>query len=121
MNTKTTLVIGASTNTERYSYVAIHKLHAHHHPVIAIGNKAGIVDGTEIQTGMPNIKDIHTITLYINPLLQKKYLNYILNLKPERIIFNPGTENEELYNLVIKNNIVAVEACTLVLLSTNQY
>jgi hypothetical protein len=61
------------------------------------------------------------VTLYLNPLNQKEYYDYIVSLKPKRIIFNPGTENEELYQIAKKNNIQTMEACTLVLLSTGQY
>ena len=78
---------------------------------------AGIAIGTEkIQ-----LKDIDTITLYLNPILQKQYYDYIISLHPKRIIFNPGTENDELAELALKNNIKPMEACTLVLLSTGQY
>ena len=118
---KTTLVIGASMNEDRYSYKAINMLKAHHHDVVAIGNKEGILNGVEISKEQKKYEDIDTITLYINKDIQKNYYEYILSLKPKRVIFNPGTENPELLKQLALNGIEGIEACTLVLLSTNQY
>jgi predicted CoA-binding protein len=118
---KKTVVLGASTNPERYSCKAITKLVAHEHPVIAIGLKAGQVAGVTIQTGFPVVPDVDTVTLYLSAANQKGYYDYILNLHPKRILFNPGTENPELIELAKKNNIKVEEACTLVLLSIDAY
>jgi uncharacterized protein len=118
---KNTLVLGASDNPARYSYLAINKLRVYKHPVFAIGKKKAIVADVPIETDQKYFENINTITLYLNPLHQKAYYNYILSLKPERIIFNPGTENDELAELAAMNNIETTEACTLVMLSTNQY
>lgn len=118
---KKTLVLGASENPARYSYLAVQRLRKLLHPVIAIGNKKGKIDDVNIETEQQAFRDIDTITLYLNPTLQKNYYNYILSLKPKRIIFNPGTENDELTGLAAKNGIKTLEACTLVLLSTGQY
>ncbi len=118
---KKTLVIGASTNPVRYSFLAIKKLLAYHHTVVALGIKAGLIDTLQIDTAPMPYTAIDTITLYINPNRQIPYYNYIINLQPKRIIFNPGTENDELAALAKKNNIATVDACTLVLLSTGQY
>jgi len=118
---KKTLVLGASDNPSRYSYLAIQRLRAAGHDVIGIGRKAGQVSDIHIQTQQEPIDSLDTVTLYLNPQHQQPYYDYILSLKPKRIIFNPGTENEELYNLAIKNNIQPIEACTLVMLSTHQY
>lgn len=121
MKTKKTLVIGASTNPDRYSNLAIHKLIGHQHPVVALGNKNGIVAGIDIDTTHKPYTDIDTVTLYINPTLQKEYQEYILSLHPKRVIFNPGTENDEFADLLKQHDIQPQEACTLVLLSTGQY
>lgn len=118
---KKTLVIGASDNPSRYSFLAINKLKQHEHEVVAIGKKKTTVAGVNITTEMEPMEDIDTVTLYINPQLQTAYYNYILSLKPRRIIFNPGTENNELQQLAADNGIQTLEACTLVMLSTNQY
>ena len=121
MNSKNTIVLGASANPQRYSYIALNKLKAYGHPVVAIGKKTSSVNNIEIITGMPQVNNVNTITLYLNPANQKPYYDYIISLKPERIIFNPGSENPELVSLANQNGIATLEACTLVLLSTNQY
>jgi predicted CoA-binding protein len=118
---KKTLVIGASENRERYSFIAVQKLKKHGHSVIAMGRKFGQIDDTTIVTEFPKEAQVDTVTLYINPELQKQYINDILLLHPKRLIFNPGTENDELYKLAKANGIEPLEACTLVLLSTGQY
>lgn len=121
MNAKQTLVLGASDNPSRYSYLAIKRLQNHGHPVKAIGRKHSFVDDTEIMTDKKHLDDIDTVTLYLNPLHQQEYYDYILSLQPKRIIFNPGAENDELAALAAKKGIETIEACTLVMLSTNQY
>jgi len=120
---KTTLVIGASENPERYSYKAIQLLNQHHHPVLALGLRSGFVGPTIIEKDMNAFLGIpiDTITLYLNPLLQEAHYNAIIALKPRRVIFNPGTENFEFENLLSKNGILSEEACTLVLLNTGQF
>lgn len=118
---KKTLVLGASENTERYSNLAVKKLIAYNHPVVALGKRAGMIGNIPIITEKKLIEDIDTVTLYLNPLHQKPYYDYIIALKPKRIIFNPGAENEELETLATKNGIKTMEACTLVMLSTSQY
>lgn len=118
---KKTLVIGASENPARYANMAIHLLSSMGHKVVAIGKRKGIVEDVEIDTDFPEYHEIDTVTLYINSGLQKNYYNYILSLKPKRIIFNPGAENPELTKLAKQNNIDTEDACTLVLLRTNQY
>ena len=119
--TKKTLVIGASDNRARYSYLAVHKLRSHDHPVVAIGKKNTEVADVKIEKEKLPFSDVDTVTLYINPSRQKEYYDYILSLKPQRIIFNPGTENDELASLARSHNIQVLEACTLVMLATNQY
>lgn len=118
---KKTVILGASENPSRYSYLAAEKLKKYGHPIVAIGKKQGVVSGTPIITEKPDEKDVDTVTLYLNPQNQQAYYDYILSLHPKRIIFNPGTENEELYDLAKKNGIEPMEACTLVLLGTGQY
>ena len=119
--TKKTLVLGASDNPRRYSYLAVHRLREFGHPVVAIGKKPGKVADVDIQKGEQPTSEIDTVTLYLNPLHQKSYYDYIVSLKPKRIIFNPGTENDELAVLAEQNDIKTLEACTLVMLSTGQY
>ncbi len=118
---KKTVVLGASGNPSRYSFLAINRLRAHQHPVVAIGKKEGYVAGIHITKDKANEDEVDTITLYLNPTNQKPYYEYILSLKPKRIIFNPGTENDELIDMAEENGIEPVIACTLVMLSTGQY
>jgi predicted CoA-binding protein len=121
MSNKKTLVLGASSNEERYSYKAVTKLLAHGYEVIPLGIKAGKIGETEILTERKIYPDIHTVSLYIGPNNQKEWFDYILSLHPKRIIFNPGTENLEFQNLAEQNGVEAIEACTLVLLSIGNY
>ena len=116
-----TLVLGASENPGRYSNMAILKLLSKKQEVVAIGKKTGKVRDVEIHNQPVETDDIDTITLYLNPDHQKPYYDYIVSLKPRRIIFNPGTENEELERIAAKEGIDVLEACTLVMLGTGQY
>ncbi|MBF0695031.1 MAG: CoA-binding protein [Flavobacterium sp.] len=121
MKNKKTLVLGASANPARYSYMAIKKLVGYDQSVVAIGLKEEEVAGVKIHTKQLPLTNIDTVTLYLNPLRQREYYNYILGLQPKRVIFNPGTENPEFYQLLRQNKIEVEIACTLVLLSMNQY
>lgn len=115
------LVLGASLKESRYSNMAIRMLREHGHEVLAIGNREGEVKGTLIKKDIELYDDIHTITLYLNPKNQVQYYDYILSLMPERVIFNPGTENHDLYRLLEENGINYEIACTLVLLQIGQF
>lgn len=117
----TTLVLGASLNPDRYSNIAIQKLRAKQINVYAVGLRKGKVLDVFIENEKKDFSIIDTVTLYLNPKRQKEYYNYIIDLKPRRVIFNPGTENTELIKLLEENNIESEVACTLVLLSTGQY
>ena len=121
MTTKKTLVIGASENPARYSNLAVKKLIANSHPVVALGKRPGSIGNNIIETEKKEFDNIDTVTLYLNPSRQKEYYEYILSLHPKRIIFNPGAENDELAELALQHGIKVQEACTLVLLSTGQY
>jgi len=119
-----TLVIGASDNPGRYSNKAIRTLLHHGYAPLALGVRAGQVEGISIETDLTAFnsrKDIDTITLYINPQIQEMYYETIIGLRPRRVIFNPGTENADFEQRLIENGIEPIEACTLVLLSTGQY
>jgi hypothetical protein len=118
---KKTLVIGASENPMRYSNMAINNLRRNHIEVVAIGNKEGTVADVSFNKEMPALNDIHTVTLYVNPANQIPFVDYILSLKPKRVIFNPGTENDAFENQLSQQGIEVLEACTLVMLNTGQY
>lgn len=116
-----TLVLGATTNKERYAYKAIHSLIGKSHQVVAIGAKQGKALDIPIETEKIDFHNVDTVTLYLNPDHQREYYDYIISLKPRRVIFNPGTENPEFYTLLKENNIQYEMSCTLVLLATDQY
>jgi predicted CoA-binding protein len=118
---KKTLVLGASDNPARYSYLAINRLRGKGHPVVAIGRKPLKVADVEVEVEKKAFADVDTVSVYLSPTNQKQYYDYILSLHPRRIIFNPGAENPELAALALSGGILPQEACTLVLLSTGQY
>ncbi len=118
---KNTLIIGASPNPARYAYRAAQMLKSKGHSIINIGIKSGEVAGVTIEKPGEIYQDVDTVTLYIGPDLQAGYFDYILQTNPKRVIFNPGTENDELEILLKEKGIEPVEACTLVLLATGQY
>jgi uncharacterized protein len=118
---KKTVVLGASANTERYSFKAVEKLQARKHEVVAIGNKIGSINTVPIVVDLLPVDGVHTITLYLSEKNQKIFYEYIFSLQPKRIIFNPGAENAELASLAAEKGIAVLDACTLVMLATNQY
>lgn len=115
------MVFGASSNPERYSFIATNMLKEFNHDIVLYGNRKGEISGTLISVELPIEKDFDTVTLYVNPKLQTDFYEFIINLKPKRVIFNPGTENAEFKNVLQQNQIEAIEACTLVMLRTGQY
>lgn len=118
---KKTLVIGASTDPSRYAFLAANSLLKHQHSIELLGRTEGEIGENEIKVGKPALEDIDTVTMYVNPKHQAEYYDYVLDLKPRRVIFNPGAENAEFEALLSKNDIEPIEACTLVMLSTGQY
>lgn len=118
---KRTLVIGASTNPDRYSNMAIRALRNRQHEVIALAKRTGSVSDVTIQTEFPENEDIHTVTMYVGAKHQPEYYKALLELHPERVIFNPGAENLELAEMLEINGIETIEGCTLVMLNTGQY
>lgn len=120
---KKTVIIGATTNPGRYAYLAARMLTDYRHEIVPVGLKEGEVFGKEILDILekPPIKDVDTVTLYIGPQRQPEYYNYILDMKPRRIIFNPGTENHVLEKMAEERGIEAIHGCTLVMLRSNQY
>lgn len=114
-------MLGASPNPARYSYTAVRSLKGFGHQPVPIGIKKGSIEGIEILNGTPPIEAVDTVTLYLNAENQKQYYDYILSLKPRRIIFNPGAENPELSKIAEAQGIETLEACTLVMLSIGNY
>lgn len=118
---KRTLVIGASTNPERYAFKAITSLVHHGHKVLALGLKDGEVAGVSIDTQKLDYEDIDTVTLYVGSQNQEEYIDYVVSLNPKRVIFNPGTENVVFERRLQEAEIEFEHACTLVLLSIGQF
>jgi uncharacterized protein len=121
METKKTLILGASPQPDRYAHQAAERLTAAGHPIVNVGRQPGTAGGQPIHTDQPALADLHTVTLYVAAAHQPALYAYILGLKPRRLIFNPGTENPELAQLAQQAGIDPWEACTLVLLATGQY
>lgn len=118
---KKTLVLGASHKEDRYSNRAVRKLLAHYHEVVAIGMREVTIESVQVQKGQPDLQDIHTVTLYMNPSTQEQFLEYIIGLKPKRIIFNPGTFNPKLEKMARAAGIETEEDCTLLMLDADLY
>jgi predicted CoA-binding protein len=120
---KKTVIVGATPNQSRYAFLAANMLREYDHDIVPIGIKNGEVAGKEILDirKKPPINDVDTVTLYIGPRHQPEWYEYLLSLKPKRIIFNPGTENDEFEKLADSRGIETMEACTLVLLRSRQY
>lgn len=116
-----TLVVGASHKPERYSNMAVNLLREYNHEVVALGRRAVEVGDWQIVSGTPEVDDLHTITLYLSAKNQVGYYDYFKSLQPERIIVNPGAENPELFKIMQEQGTECIEACTLVMLRTNQY
>ena len=116
-----TVVLGASENTSRYSNMAVRSLVKHGEEVVPVGLKEGEINGIKILKGNPPVENVDTITMYVGPRNQPAWYDYIFSLKPKRIIFNPGAENEELEKMAEEKGIEVVEACTLVMLSIGNY
>ncbi|AYA36330.1 CoA-binding protein [Hymenobacter oligotrophus] len=121
MANKKTVVIGASDNPSRYSFQAVNRLKSYGHEVVPVGIRKGQVAGLDIHTDKPAVEGVDTVTLYVGPQNQPAWQDYILGLKPKRIIFNPGTENYELEKKAQAQGIQTMEACTLVMLSVGNY
>jgi predicted CoA-binding protein len=101
--------------------MAVQRLEAAGHQVIALGLHAGKIGKVPIYDKIEDWGSIDTVTMYLNPYHQQGYYRYLIELKPERVIFNPGSENFELEALLVDKGIKCLNACTLVMLSTGQF
>ncbi len=118
---KKTLVLGASPNPLRFSHKMVKSLVRHGYEVIPIGIREGQIAEVDIVIGKPKLENIHTVSLYLQPEKQKEYYEYLIELHPHRIIFNPGTFNQELSSLAEKNDIQTVKDCGLVMINNGFY
>jgi|SRR6056297_648582 len=118
---KKVMVLGASPNRKRFSNTCVKSLIRYDYQVVPVGIREGKIAGISIEEGKPQVKKLDTITVYLNPKNQQEYYDYMISLKPRRIILNPGAENEELKSLAEKKGIEVIEDCTLVMLNTGQF
>jgi predicted CoA-binding protein len=120
---KKTVIIGASPNPSRYAFLAADMLTSYGHEIVPVGIRKGEVSGKSILDlrQKPAIKDVDTVTMYIGSRHQPEWYDYILSLHPKRVIFNPGTENDELMKKLEENGAETLEACTLVMLRSRQF
>jgi len=118
---KKTLILGATDRQDRYAYIAANMLTRYGHPIVPFGKHPGKVAGEDIVVDFPDKEEIDTVTLYMNPFNQVPFIDKILELKPKRIIFNPGTENPDFEKRAEAQGIEAIEGCTLVMLGSGQY
>jgi len=118
---KRTLVIGASPNPSRFSYKAVKMLKEYNIPVFAVGLRQGEISGVKIEKPFPALSDIHTITLYVGAKNQPFYYDFIIKIKPKRVIINPGADNNELESLLLANGIEVIRDCTLLMLGGGSY
>ena len=120
MNKPLTLVFGASLNPLRHSNKVMIRLKQKNFDVIGFGKRAGIVNGIEIKLDFPKEK-IDTITMYMGANNQHPFIDDILNLKPRRIIFNPGAENNVLEKLARDIGMEVIVGCSMVMLALDEY
>lgn len=120
---KKTVVLGSTPNPARYAYIAAHMLRDYKHEIVPVGIKKGELAGKEILNlrEKPEIEDVDTVTLYVGTRNLPEWYDYILSLAPKRIIFNPGTENQELVKRAKDKGIEVVYGCTLVMLRSGHY
>lgn len=118
---KKVMVLGASPNTRRFSHICVRTLLEQGYSVVPIGKRKGRINGEEIVTDKPSVDDLHTVTLYLGAQNQESYYQYILDLQPERIIFNPGAENPHFARMAKEQGIEVVESCTLLMLNSGNF
>lgn len=115
------VVLGASDNPERYSYKAVRKLTFHKHQVVAIGRRKGLIGDVPIITNQPAIEDVHTVLIYLAPYHQGEIFDYVISLRPTRVVFNPGTESPEFEEILESYNINVVHDCSLVMMAMGRF
>ncbi len=120
-NDKNVLLLGASMKPFRYSHLAVKALSKNQFPVYPVGREEGDINGIPVNTKLPPVQKYHTVTVYLNQKNQKDYYEKIFLYSPERVIFNPGTENPEFKELCQQRNVEVVENCTLELLEAGKF
>jgi predicted CoA-binding protein len=122
LNSETVVVLGASPNSQRYSHRAVLELTDRGHHVIPIHAAADEVAGIPVVRELSLVETpVDTVTIYVRPSILRTMLEALVDLAPGRVIFNPGTEDQQLMQRLSTSGIQVVEACTLVLLNTGQF
>lgn len=116
-----TVVLGASPNPIRFSFKAVKSLLRHEKEVVAVGFRKGLIAEEEILVGQPRVENVQTVSIYIGSSRQSDYYDYIISLKPKRVIFNPGTVNPEFMARLKNEGIEPVNACMLVMLNEGDF
>ncbi|MFH0911266.1 MAG: CoA-binding protein [Planctomycetota bacterium] len=115
-------VLGASPKEERYSNKAVKMLLGRGHTVFPLHPACPSIHGLACTARLEDLpKPIHTLTVYLNEANSTRLIPKIIDLHPQRIILNPGAENPHLEEKAIAAGITVLNACTLVLLTTNQF
>jgi predicted CoA-binding protein len=115
------VVLGASPNPERFSYKAVKRLISNNYQVVAIGKSNGSIGNIPIVTGQPALNDVHTVLMYLAPYHQGEIFDYVISLRPKRVIFNPGTESPEFEEWLKSYDIEIVNDCSLVMMATGRF
>lgn len=119
---KKVLILGASPDSNRYSHMALKNLQRHQHQVVLVSPRYDQIEGLPCLHTLNEVKeDIDAITMYVGPQISNGLIKEIIQIAPKVVIFNPGSENEELYDALDQAGIRHLEACTLVLLNTQQF
>ncbi len=114
-------ILGASDNPERYSYKAFKMLLEHGHEVLLVSPKLAELEGHKVFANLSEVGSVDTLTMYVSEKISSSMIDEILSFKPGRVIFNPGSENQELMEKLKSKGVEVEPACTLVLLSTGQF
>ncbi len=119
------VVLGASNRPDRYAFMCMTTLAEMGHKAIPVNPRESMVLGHYCYQNLKDLRKDHpaidTLTIYVNPDISGKLEKDIIELKPKRVIFNPGSENHHLQKMLEKENIKCLEACTLVMLRTGQF
>jgi len=116
------LIVGASDKPDRYAHKALVSLRRHGHEVVLVHPRLKEIEGLPVHSDVSGITGaVDTVTMYVGPAISAGLGDKLTALKPKRIIFNPGSENPELQGRLSAAGIQVEEACTLVLLATDQF
>lgn len=114
-------ILGASDNPSRYSFMALELLIEKGHELRLINPRLKSIAGHPCVSSLSALKDVHTLTIYVNPEILEQNLDGIIKLHPKRVIMNPGSESLLVKKALEQQGIEVIEGCTLVMLRTSQF